>query len=369
MRKKARPSGFGAFQLVVPIVRAGEKAMDNADDADASSARFNAPLVRDGRRARDPAIGLGSPLLRRFPGRHGRSGLHARAEVQLHRDRLPVALLELNRHKPGRNSRPGRDGLPDFFRRAGNLDFDLDGTAAGGFFLHAHDGSLGSRFLRQRVRHDYQAMRAAAGGGFIVILRNEFRDGLDEFVTESRPVRRRPKANLGVHRQGRQAFPRLFRTTNEVAHLADDACAHGDEIARGQPIDFPIRINGDWAQGARRDNVGSGRRHEQPFRQPAPLAFLGQPHQPVRLQRVQVVVDLLPSQANPRGQRRRRRGHGQLGEESTPHGLQGHRRRRRIIDDLDVEHEERVALTTIVVKRESRFFLPNSRSRWRAAEL
>jgi hypothetical protein len=32
------------------------------------------------------------------------------------------------------------------------------------------------------VRHDHQAMRAAAGGGFIVILRNEFRDGLGEFL-------------------------------------------------------------------------------------------------------------------------------------------------------------------------------------------
>jgi hypothetical protein len=29
-------------------------------------------------------------------------------------------------------------------------------------------------------------------------------------------------------------------------------------------------------------------------------------HQPVRLQRVQIIVDLLPSQADPRGQRRRK---------------------------------------------------------------
>ena len=201
----------------------------------------------------------------------------------------------------------------------------------------------------QRVRHDHQAMRAAAGGGCIVVLRNQFRDGLGELVAERRPVRRRPEANLGIHRQGRQAFARLFRTTNKVAHLADDPCAQGDEIARGQPIDFPIRIRGDRAQGARRNDVGSGRRHEQPFRQPAPLAFLGQPHQPVRLQRVQVVVDFLPSQADPRGQRRRRGGRGELGEESTPHGLQRHRRRCRIIDDLDVEHEEMVVLTTFIV--------------------
>src|SRR5262249_25821504 len=93
------------------------------------------------------------------------------------------------------------------------------------------------------------------------------------------------------------------------------------------------------------------------------------PHQAVRLQRMQMVVDLLPSQADPRGQRRRRGWNGQLGEESTPHGLQGHRRRRRIIDDLDVEHEEMVSLTTFFVNHGSMLFLPNSRSRWRAAEL
>src|SRR5947209_2804835 len=78
-----------------------------------------------------------------------------------------------------------------------------------------------------------------------------------------------------------------------------------------------------------------------------------------------MVVDLLPSQSDPRGQRRRRGGRNQLGEEPTPHGLQGHRRRRRIIDNLDVEHGEMVALTTIVVKHGSTLFLPNSRSRWR----
>jgi uncharacterized protein (TIGR03000 family) len=34
------------------------------------------------------------------------------------------------------------------------------------------------------------------------------RDGLGEFGTEGRPVRRGPEANLGLHRQGRQAFRR-----------------------------------------------------------------------------------------------------------------------------------------------------------------
>src|SRR5271156_4950920 len=116
--------------------------MHDADDADASAARLDAPLVRNDWRARDPARSLGGKPPRRIPGRHGGTGLHARAEVQLHRNGLSVALLELGRHEPGRNTRPGGDGLPDFLRRAGDLDFDLDGTASGGFFLHAHDGSL-----------------------------------------------------------------------------------------------------------------------------------------------------------------------------------------------------------------------------------
>ena len=39
---------------------------------------------------------------------------------------------------------------------------------------------------------------------------------------------------------------------DQIAHLADDPCAQGDEIARGQPIDFPIRIRGDRTPGHNR---------------------------------------------------------------------------------------------------------------------
>src|SRR5580704_2395133 len=140
--EESRPSGFGAFNLIVPFVRAGEEAMHYAYDACASRARFDAPLVRDDRRARLPTGSFGGPPARRIPCRHVGTGFHARAEVQLHFNGLAVAPFEFSRHEPGRNARPGRDGLPDFFRRAGDFHFDLDGTASGSFFLHAHDGSL-----------------------------------------------------------------------------------------------------------------------------------------------------------------------------------------------------------------------------------
>ena len=171
-----------ALQLVVPIVGAGEKAMDNADDADASSARFDAPLGRDGRRARPQPSPCATNIRGGSQAVTAERGSMPGPKFNFIATGFPSLLLELSRHEPGRNTRPGGDGLPDFLRRAGDLEFDLDGTASGGFFLHAHDRLLGLGFLRQRVRHDHQAMRAAAGGGFIVIFRNECRDGFGEFV-------------------------------------------------------------------------------------------------------------------------------------------------------------------------------------------
>ena len=200
------------------------------------------------------------------------------------------------------------------------------------------------------MRDDHQAVRAAARGGFVVVLRNESCDGLGELAAERRAVRWRAEANLGINREGREALARLSRATNEIADLANDARAQGDQVARGQPIDFPIGIDSDGAQCARRHHIGGGRRDEQPFREAAPFAFLGEPDQPVRLERAQVVVHLLPRQPDPRCQSRRRGGGGQLGEEPATHRLQRDGGRRRIIDDLDVEHEEMVVLTIFIVK-------------------
>src|SRR5207244_12716455 len=59
---------------------------------------------------------------------------------------LPAALVDLSGHEPGRNTWTGGEGLPHFLRRAGGFEFDLDGTATVGFFLHAHDSSLGTDF-------------------------------------------------------------------------------------------------------------------------------------------------------------------------------------------------------------------------------
>src|SRR6266567_2642919 len=124
--------------------------MDNADDADPSGARCNAPLARHRRRARCHAVSR----LREGPGwiagRHHRAYVHARTEMVRHGDGLPIALLDLRWHEPGRNTRTGGEGLPHVLRCAGDFEFNLNGTATVGFFLHAHDGSLGCATITRR---------------------------------------------------------------------------------------------------------------------------------------------------------------------------------------------------------------------------
>jgi catechol 2,3-dioxygenase-like lactoylglutathione lyase family enzyme len=163
-------------------------------------------------------------------------------------------------------------------------------------------------------------------------------------------IRRRAETHLGVNGQRGQPFARLGRATHEAADFTDHPCAQCDEIARRESVDLTIRIDRDWAERIWRHHVGGGARHEQAFGQSAPLSLFGQSHQAVRLERIEVVGDLLSRQADPRGQRCRRGGCGQFREESAANGLHGHRRRRRIINDVDIEHAVRVALTIFLVK-------------------
>ena len=68
------------------------------------------------------------------------------------------------------------------------------------------------------------------------------------------------------------------------------------------------------------------------------------------LQGAQVVVDLLARERHPLGQRRRRPGLGERGEEPRPDGVERDDGGTRVLDHLDVEHASREALTNNIVK-------------------
>ena len=142
--------------------------------------------------------------------------------------------------------------------------------------------------------------------------------------------------------------------TEEIADLLDDAGGQGDEIARGEPVGAAVRIDGHGAQRPRRDDVGRRARHQQALRQPSPLPLPGLPHQLMRLERSHVVVDLLPRDPDPRGERRGGGRLGQLGEQPAPDRFQGDDRGGRVVDDSHIIHDPIRPLTRKVVNGRSR---------------
>ena len=107
---------------------------------------------------------------------------------------------------------------------------------------------------------------------------------------------------LAVHRERGELLLGPVGAGDQVADIADELGGERQQPAGGQPVRRPGRVGGDRRQRGRRDHVRGGRGLQQPLGHVALAALLHQLHQPVLLQRPQVVVDLLPRQP----ERRRR---------------------------------------------------------------
>ena len=79
-------------------------------------------------------------------------------------------------------------------------------------------------------------------------------------------------------------------------------------------------------------------------------ALLGQLHQAVGLERLEVVVDLLARDADPGGEPGGGGRDGQFAEQPGPDRIQRGGGCLRALDDLDVLHVATVPLTNILVK-------------------
>lgn len=99
--------------------------------------------------------------------------------------------------------------------------------------------------------HHHQAMGAAAGSGFIVVLGDELRDRVGELGAECGAIGRRAEADLGVDGEGGESQSARCRPSDEVTHLANDASAECDEVGGRQSIDFSFGIHGDRPHRAR----------------------------------------------------------------------------------------------------------------------
>ena len=70
--EEGRPAGFDTFELIVPIVRAREEAVNHAYDARATGARFDDPLGGERRSVGTQVRAFGGEAVRWIPGGDGR---------------------------------------------------------------------------------------------------------------------------------------------------------------------------------------------------------------------------------------------------------------------------------------------------------
>jgi hypothetical protein len=79
------------------------------------------------------------------------------------------------------------------------------------------------------------------------------------------------------------------------------------------------------------------------------LPLAGDAHQLVLFERMQVIVHLLPRETEPPRERRRGPRRRQLGEQAVSDGIQRDGGGGGIVDDVDIEHASKLALTKNIV--------------------
>src|SRR5277367_869732 len=347
------PAGFGAGELIVPVVSVGEQALHYTDDAGAAGFRLDEPLEghRGGFRTEFAAL-LGG-VMRRIPGGDGGVGLHAGAEVERHF--AADAFFRFRGHEPRGDSVGGINGAPDFFGRARNLHFDLDGTASVGFFFDWHLVLLifclcGT--LWERLRDGDQTVRAARGRGFVVVPRNKRSYGVGELLRESGAVGGGTKTDDGVDGKRRKALVEFGGAAKQIADFAHDARSKRDQVAGREAVGpAGVGVGADWAHRGWRDHIRRCGGDEQAFGEPAPLAFSGDAHESVRFKGAKMVAEFLTGNFEAGGKHGSRSGLEEFREEARANWVEGHGGGGGIVNDFDGKHggEEIEALTIFIV--------------------
>ena len=139
---------------------------------------------------------------------------------------------------------------------------------------------------------DDEAASAAVVG---VVAGRELAHHPGEVVGERHLLIGGAETDLGVDAQRREELALGIRPAREGSDLAHDACAQRDEVTGRETVGRACRVGrlGGLAQRGGGDHIGGGGGHEQPLGEPAVTPGAGLLHQTVRLERAQVVVDLL----------------------------------------------------------------------------
>ena len=177
----------------------------------------------------------------------------------------------------------------------------------------------------------------------VVVLGHQRGHRLEQFAGKGGAIGGGGEPHLAVHRERGELLLGPLGPGEQVADITDELRGQRQQPAGGQPVRCPGRVGGHRRQRRRRDHVGGRRGPEQPFGDVPLAALLHQLHQPVPLQRAQMVVDLLPRQPDDGGEHGGRRGLGQPGQQPSPGRLEGRLGGRRIGDHSHIDHATSIA--------------------------
>src|SRR6266542_5390848 len=192
--------------------------------------------------------------------------------------------------------------------------------------------------LQARVHGDDHAVIPAARRGLVVVLAHQGSHGSGELLRERGSVRGRGEPDLSVHREGRESLACLRRARHELPHVAHQFGRHGDQPARREAIGRARGIGLHAAQRRGRDHVGQGGRPKQPFCHVSLPPLLDELHEPVLLERPQVVVHVLAWEPELAGEHRRGCWFGELGEEPRSDGVERYLGDGRVLDHREIQH-------------------------------
>src|SRR6266705_3933237 len=201
------------------------------------------------------------------------------------------------------------------------------------------------------VDGDDHAVLPPTLGRLVVVPADKGGHRAGQLLRERCPVRRGGEPHHPVQRERRHRLAGLGRSRDQRADVAHELRGHRQQPAGRQPVRGAGRVRLDRSKHRRRDHVGRGSGAQQPFGAVALAALLDQLDQPMALQGAQMVVDLLPGQAEAGGEHGCRGGLGEFGQEPGPGRVQRGLGGGGVVDDGDIVHATTLAPTTFIVKK------------------
>jgi hypothetical protein len=144
------------------------------------------------------------------------------------------------------------------------------------------------------MQRDHQPVLTPARRVCTVVPGGEVFDRAAQFPGEGGPVGSGRETDLGVDGERGDRLTGGPGPGDQLAHLPDQPCGQAEQPPGGQLIRRPAGVGCHVGQRGRGDHIRGGGRSQHPFSAISPPALGDQLDQAVPLQRVEVIVDLLP---------------------------------------------------------------------------